>query len=151
MTQDAVFSVFRHSFLVIWNLSFWVPWKVPRWKTFFLKTWPLSVCVYRWVPCWALPAGGRRFVGPTIMISIPPWDTFPHQDSASTAPSGTSPPAQSPPPPQTRWTQSHSAPTPLKRPIPTARWSAPCGTDGPPTALCLGCSVAYYIACYNTI
>jgi len=33
------------------------------------------------------------------------------------APSGTPPPAQPPPPPQTRETQSHSAPTPLKRPM----------------------------------
>ena len=33
------------------------------------------------------------------------------------APSGTPLPAQPPPPPQTRETQSHSAPTPLKRPM----------------------------------
>jgi len=46
---------------------------------------------------------------------IPPRDTFPHQDSTGTAPSGTSPPAQPPPPPQTRGTQSHSAPTQLKQ------------------------------------
>ena len=51
------------------------------------------------------------------MISIPPRDTSPYQDSAGTAPSGTPPPAQPPPPPQTRGTQSHSAPTPLKRPV----------------------------------
>ena len=50
-----------------------------------------------------------------MMISIPPRDTSPHQDSASTAPSGTPPPAQPPPPPlQTRGTQSHSSSTPLK-------------------------------------
>ena len=47
---------------------------------------------------------------------IPPRDTSPHQDSTGTAPSGTPPPMQPPPPPQTRGTQSHSAPTPLKRP-----------------------------------
>jgi len=47
-----------------------------------------------------------------------PRETSPHQDSASTAPSGTPPPAQPPPPPQTRGTQSHSAPTPLKQPPP---------------------------------
>jgi len=29
-TADAVFSVFRHCFLVIWTLRFWVPGKVPR-------------------------------------------------------------------------------------------------------------------------
>ena len=33
---------------------------------------------------------------------------LPHQDSAGTAPIGTPPPAQLPPPPQTRRTQSHS-------------------------------------------
>jgi len=48
---------------------------------------------------------------------IPPRDTFPHQDSTGTAPSGTLPPAQPPPLSQTRRTQSHSAPTPLKRPM----------------------------------
>jgi len=48
---------------------------------------------------------------------IPPRDTSPHQDSTGTAPSGTPPPAQPPPPPRTRGTQSHSAPTPLKRPM----------------------------------
>ena len=48
---------------------------------------------------------------------IPPRDTSPHQDSTGTAPSGTPLPAQPPPPPQTRETQSHSAPTPLKRPM----------------------------------
>jgi len=89
-----------------------------------------------------------------MMISIPPRDNSPHQDSTRTAPSGTPPPAP-PPPPQTRWwwlvypretpphtrtaraqpaaahrrrgsrpyhhqtreTQFHSAPTPLKRPM----------------------------------
>jgi len=51
------------------------------------------------------------------MISIPPRDTSPHQDSTGTVPSGTPPPAQQPPPPQTRKTQSHSVPTPLKRPM----------------------------------
>jgi len=51
------------------------------------------------------------------MICLPPRDTSPHQDSTSTAHSGTSPPAQPPPPPQTRETQFHSAPTPLKRPM----------------------------------
>ena len=39
----------------------------------------------------------------------------PGQHSAGTAPSGTPPPAQPPPPPQTRRTQSHSAPTLVKR------------------------------------
>jgi len=48
---------------------------------------------------------------------IPPRDTSPHQGSTGTAPSGTPPPVQPPPPPQTRRTQSHSAPTPLKRPM----------------------------------
>jgi len=52
-----------------------------------------------------------------LLICIPPRDTSPHQDSAGTAPSGTPPPAQPPPPPQTRGTQSHSAPTPLKWPL----------------------------------
>ena len=51
---------------------------------------------------------------------IPRRDTSPHQDSTGTAPSGTSPPAQPPPPSQTRKTQSHSAPTPLKRPMLTS-------------------------------
>ena len=51
-----------------------------------------------------------------MKICIPPRDTSPHQDSAGTAPSGTPPPAPPPPPPQTQGTQSHSAPTPLKRP-----------------------------------
>jgi len=46
-----------------------------------------------------------------------PRETSPHQDSTGTAPSGTPPPAQSPPPPQTWKAQSHSAPTPLKRPM----------------------------------
>ena len=46
-----------------------------------------------------------------MMISIPPRDTSLHQYSTSIAPSGTPLPAQSPPPPQTRGTQSHSAPT----------------------------------------
>jgi len=46
---------------------------------------------------------------------IPPRGTSPHQDSTGTVPSGTPPPAQPPPPPQTWVTQSHSAPTPLKR------------------------------------
>jgi len=48
---------------------------------------------------------------------LPPRDTSPHQDSTDTAPGGTPPPAQPPPPPQTWETQSHSAPTPLKRPM----------------------------------
>ena len=52
---------------------------------------------------------------------IPPRDTSPHQDSTSTAPSGTPPPAQPPPPPLTWETQSHSAPTPLKRPMLTPK------------------------------
>ena len=30
--------MFRHSFLVLWTRRFWVPGKVPRWKTFFLKS-----------------------------------------------------------------------------------------------------------------
>jgi len=37
-----------------------------------------------------------------MMISLPPRDTSPHQDSAGIALSGTPPPAQPPPPPQTR-------------------------------------------------
>jgi len=45
------------------------------------------------------------------MILLPPRSTSPHQDSTGTAPGGTPPPAQPPPPPQTRGTQSHSAPT----------------------------------------
>jgi len=49
------------------------------------------------------------------MIDLLSSDTSPHQDSAGTAPSGTPPPAQPPSPPQTRGTQSHSTPTPLKR------------------------------------
>ena len=48
---------------------------------------------------------------------IPRRDTSPHQDSTGTAPSGTPPPAQPPAPPQTRETQFHSAPAPLKRPM----------------------------------
>jgi len=48
---------------------------------------------------------------------IPPRDISSHQDSTGTALSGTPPPAQPPPPPQTQGTQSHSAPTPLKRPM----------------------------------
>jgi len=46
---------------------------------------------------------------------LPPRDTSPHQDNAGTTPGGTPPPAQPPPPPQTRRTQSHRAPTPIKR------------------------------------
>jgi len=42
---------------------------------------------------------------------LTPSDTSPHQDSAGTATSGTQPPAQPPPPHQTRGTQSHSVPT----------------------------------------
>jgi len=49
-----------------------------------------------------------------MMIGLPPRDTSPHQDSAGTALSGTPPPAQPPPPLQTRGTHSYSAPTPLK-------------------------------------
>jgi len=52
-----------------------------------------------------------------MMICLPPRDTSPHQDSAGTAPSGTPPPVQPPLPPQKRRTQSHSARTPLKRPV----------------------------------
>ena len=48
---------------------------------------------------------------------VNPRDTSPDQDSTGTAPSGTPPTAQPPPPPQTRGTQSHSAPTPLKQPM----------------------------------
>ena len=44
-----------------------------------------------------------------MVICLPPRDTSSHQDSASTATSGTQSPAQPPPPPQTRQTQSHSA------------------------------------------
>jgi len=40
--------------------------------------------------------------GMWLMICLPPRDTSPHQDSASTAPSGTPQPAQPPPLPQTR-------------------------------------------------
>jgi len=48
------------------------------------------------------------------------------------APSGTPPPSQPPPPPQTRReTQSHSAPTPLKRPMLTPEGEGP----GPESAL----------------
>jgi len=54
---------------------------------------------------------------PWVKMSIPPRDNSLHQDSTITAPSGTPPPAQLPPPPQTWETPSHSAPTPLKRPL----------------------------------
>jgi len=57
---------------------------------------------------------------------LPPRDTSQHQDSTGTTPSSTPPPSQPPPPPQTRGTQSHSAPTPLKRPMLT-----PEGGPGP--------------------
>ena len=63
-----------------------------------------------------VPPGGisiRRIT----RVSIHPRDISPHQDSAGTAPSGTSPPAQPPPPPQIQGTQAHSAPTLLKRPM----------------------------------
>jgi len=63
-------------------------------------------------PSRANPALVRR-----IFWCLPPRDTSPHQNSTGTAPSGTPPPAQPPPPPQTRGTQSHSAPTALKRPM----------------------------------
>jgi len=53
----------------------------------------------------------------TIMI-VYPRETPPHiRTEHGPAPSGTPPPAQPPPPPQTRRTQSHRAPTPLKRPM----------------------------------
>jgi len=48
-----------------------------------------------------------------MMFTGTPERTFPHQDSAGTAPSGTPPPAQPPPLPQRRGTQSHSAQTQL--------------------------------------
>jgi len=56
-----------------------------------------------------------------------PRDTSPFQDSAGTAPSGTPPPAQPPPPPQTRGTQSHSAPTQPKRLPVFQHFRASCG------------------------
>jgi len=59
----------------------------------------------------------RRASLAMMMISMPPRDTSPHQDSAGAAPSGTPPPAQLSPPLQTRGTQSHSALTPPKRPM----------------------------------
>jgi len=63
-----------------------------------------------------------------VMMIVFPRETSRHQDSAGTAPSGTPPPAQQPLPPQTRGTQSHSAPTPLKRAMLTAEgWPVPCG------------------------
>jgi len=55
----------------------------------------------------ATPATETRFTAAApaaAMISIPPRDTSPHQDSTSTAPSDTPPPAQPPPPPQSRGT-----------------------------------------------
>jgi len=60
-------------------------------------------------------ASSRCVLGGDDCLS--PRGTSPHQDSTSTAPSGAPPPAQPPPPPQTRGTQSHSAPTPPKRPM----------------------------------
>jgi len=51
------------------------------------------------------------------IICLLPRDTSPYQDGAGTTPSVTPPPAQPPSPPQTRGTQSHSAPTPLKLPV----------------------------------
>jgi len=56
-----------------------------------------------------------------MMIWIPPTNSSRQQESVGTDPSGASPPAQPLPPPQTRGTQSHSAPTTLERPMLT--WS----------------------------
>jgi len=74
----------------------------------------------------------RQQFPPSQMISISPTVTSPHQDSTSTAPSGTPPPAQPPTPPQTRGTQSHSAPTPLKRPISQVWETVSAGGEGAP-------------------
>ena len=43
-----------------------------------------------------------------LTMHTPPRDTSSNQDSASTVSSGTPPPAQPAPPPQTRGTQSHT-------------------------------------------
>ena len=51
-----------------------------------------------------------------MMMMFTPERHLPTSGQHGPAPSGTPPPAQPPPPPQTRETQSHSAPTPLKRP-----------------------------------
>jgi len=51
------------------------------------------------------------------MMMFTPERHLPTSGQHGPAPSGTPPPAQPPPPPQTRETQSHSAPTPLKRPM----------------------------------
>jgi len=52
-----------------------------------------------------------------MMMMLTPERHLPTSGQHGPAPSGTPPPAQPPPPPQTRETQSHSAPTPLKRPM----------------------------------
>jgi len=65
----------------------------------------------------------RRHADPTyscmmmMMMMFTPERHLPTSGQHGPAPSGTPPPAQPPPPPQTRETQSHSAPTPLKRPM----------------------------------
>jgi len=55
--------------------------------------------------------------GGTMMMMFTPERHLPTSGQHGPAPSGTPPPAQPPTPPQTRETQSHSAPTPLKRPM----------------------------------
>jgi len=52
-----------------------------------------------------------------MMRMFTPERHLPTSGQHGPAPSGIPPPAQPPPPPQTRETQSHSAPTPLKRPM----------------------------------
>jgi len=54
-----------------------------------------------------------------MMMINTPERHLPTSGQHGPAPSGTPPPAQPPPPPQTWETQYHSAPTPLKRPMPT--------------------------------
>jgi len=56
---------------------------------------------------WSCRKISHRLPHPMRMISIPPRDTSPHQDSASTAPSSTPPPASLSPPPVSEGVGGH--------------------------------------------
>jgi len=95
----------------------WCAWELESTPCSARALYCVGACHVNWCPpavvCLVVPPTRER----KRQISVPPRDTSPNQDSASTALSDTPPPAQPPPPSQTLETQSHSAPTPLKRPM----------------------------------